>query len=401
MKNIISYLDNLLNNKTSRINDWFVSHHQNNQPFFYNSVDIRYSGYKIAPVDTNIFPAGFNNLSNEAKLKASSEIENFLKKKFPEVKKILIIAEFHTRNLHYLENLKTLSDLFTNEDTKCGYLPNEENKILELQTASSKNITLYPIERKDNTIYIDKDFSPDLIIVNNDLTAGSPEILHNICQPVIPSTGMGWYRRKKHSHFLAYNHIARIFAKEFDFDPFLISTELGFCKDVNFREKKGIECIAINVEKTLKKIRHQYEALNIKSSPYVYLKANRGTYGMGIMAVNSAEEILNLNKKYRNKMNIIKNNTLNAEILIQEGIETIDTYHNSPAEPFIYFINGKPIGNILRTNKNRDHLSNLNSSGAEFISIDNNKSYLERIPTYQLISKLAVLAATIEEKFDE
>ena len=33
------------------------------RPPFYCSVDLRNAGYKLAPVDTNLFPAGFNNLN--------------------------------------------------------------------------------------------------------------------------------------------------------------------------------------------------------------------------------------------------------------------------------------------------------------------------------------------------
>ena len=32
---------------------------------FYASVDLRNSGFKLAPVDTNLFPGGFNNLNPE------------------------------------------------------------------------------------------------------------------------------------------------------------------------------------------------------------------------------------------------------------------------------------------------------------------------------------------------
>ena len=34
-------------------------------PAFYGSVDLRNAGYKLAPVDMNLFPGGFNNLSEE------------------------------------------------------------------------------------------------------------------------------------------------------------------------------------------------------------------------------------------------------------------------------------------------------------------------------------------------
>jgi len=122
---------------------------------------------------------------------------------------------------------------------------------------------------------------------------------------------------------------------------------------------------------------------------------------MGIMVIQDAEGIFSLNKKLRNQMNIIKQNTLNAEILIQEGIPTIDKFDNHSAEPFIYLVNGKPVGSILRINSNKDHLSNLNSVGAKFVSIDQDKNYQNKIPTYNLIAKLAALAAAIEHKFDD
>ena len=34
-------------------------------PPFYSSVDLRNAGFKLAPVDTNLFPGGFNNLKPE------------------------------------------------------------------------------------------------------------------------------------------------------------------------------------------------------------------------------------------------------------------------------------------------------------------------------------------------
>lgn len=260
MTEILKLLNNLLQKKSDTINDWLKEQHVDHAPFFYNSVDIRYSGSKIAPVDTNIFPAGFNNLSQKAKEQACIEISNLLKNNFPDTKKIIIIAESHTRNLHYLENLKTIEDFFINigKNVKCAYFDHlNNNHILNLKTSNQKDITIYPLQRKNDQIFVSNNFIADLIIVNNDLTKGKPEILSQISQHVIPSTDMGWYRRKKHNHCLAYNHIASNFAKEFNLDAFLITTELDFCDNINFNQNKGIECIAINVEKTLQRIKHK------------------------------------------------------------------------------------------------------------------------------------------------
>jgi len=45
------------------IESWFRNAWRETQAPFYASVDLRNARYKIAPVDTNLFPAGFNNLN--------------------------------------------------------------------------------------------------------------------------------------------------------------------------------------------------------------------------------------------------------------------------------------------------------------------------------------------------
>ena len=80
-------------------------------PLFYNSLDLRHSGFKIAPVDVNCFPAGFNNLSSISKEIAKKNVADFFNKKFPTANKIAIIPENHTRNLRYLENILALQEI--------------------------------------------------------------------------------------------------------------------------------------------------------------------------------------------------------------------------------------------------------------------------------------------------
>jgi hypothetical protein len=50
---------------TPAIERWFRLEWQEHTPPFYCSVDLRNSGFKLAPVDTNLFPGGFNNLAPE------------------------------------------------------------------------------------------------------------------------------------------------------------------------------------------------------------------------------------------------------------------------------------------------------------------------------------------------
>ena len=46
------------------IERWFRDQWQDHMPPFYGSTDLRNSGFKLAPVDLNLFPGGFNNLND-------------------------------------------------------------------------------------------------------------------------------------------------------------------------------------------------------------------------------------------------------------------------------------------------------------------------------------------------
>ena len=46
------------------IEHWLRGQWQEHTPPFYGSVDLRNSGFKLAPVDMNLFPGGFNNLNS-------------------------------------------------------------------------------------------------------------------------------------------------------------------------------------------------------------------------------------------------------------------------------------------------------------------------------------------------
>lgn len=404
MSQIIDQLYKIISNDKDKIDNWFESKYKKTPPFFYSSVDLRHSGYKIAPVDTNLFPAGFNLLSENAKEAATKRIREYIKKNIPQTKNILLIPESHTRNTHYLENILTLKQLIEKAEinVKLGGIDIKEKLILE--SASKNQLTIEPIKSSDKKIFLeDKTFIPDTILVNNDLSTGAPEILKDIEQQVIPPVGMGWYQRRKTRHFDTYLDVVNEFSKEFEIDKWLISTVFHKCGTINFKEKTGLECVSDGVERVLEKVQKKYNQYNIKDKPYVFIKADSGTYGMGIMTVSSGKELMDINKKTRNKMNIIKEGVQNSEVIIQEGVPTIDKIGGKVAEPMVYLINGEPIGCTYRINQNRDEYSNLNSSGmtfdnacstdAEINEVDRNK---DMCPVRGLIGKLASLAATYE-----
>ena len=54
----------ILENDTT-VERWLRTQWQEHTPPFYSSADLRTAGFKLAPVDSNLFPGGFNNLNAE------------------------------------------------------------------------------------------------------------------------------------------------------------------------------------------------------------------------------------------------------------------------------------------------------------------------------------------------
>ena len=90
---------------TPTIERWFRLEWQEHTPPFYCSVDLRNAGFKLAPVDTNLFPGGFNNLSPQMLPLAVQAAMAAIEKICPEAKNLLLIPERHTRNTFYLQNI--------------------------------------------------------------------------------------------------------------------------------------------------------------------------------------------------------------------------------------------------------------------------------------------------------
>jgi len=387
-----------ISSRKDEIDGFFAEKYSVTKPLFYASVDIRHSGYKIVPVDTNLFPAGFNLLTERQKQLATQQVKIYLEQNFSGKNKILIIPENHDRNKYYLQNVKTLKQIVEGAGTEVELGRIDIQNEVELETADGSFLKIQPINRTENKVSA-SGFEPDLVIVNNDFSSGSPEILRKLNnQPIFPPIGMGWYRRRKSSHFDTYEILAREFCRKFDIDIFQISAQFRRCGKINFKEKEGLDCVAENVEELLRRLRAKYREYKIENEPYAFVKANSGTYGMGIMVVKSGAEILEINKKERHSMNSIKEGVENTEVVIQEGVPTIDSYEDKPAEPMIYLVNGNPISCNYRINSNQDAFGNLNSKGMEFIQFDcEEKSAGElNCPVQGLIAKLASLAASQE-----
>ncbi|WP_108784122.1 glutamate--cysteine ligase [Wolbachia endosymbiont of Bemisia tabaci] len=368
------------------INNWFKTKFNGFTLPFYSSIDLRNSGYKIAPVDANLFPAGFNNLSEVSKAIAAKLIKSYFETK--RYKKALIIPENYTRNKMYIENVFAIEKILQLADleTKIGLFHSEAYNLIGLYET---------IVKENSLLKTTSGFVPDVIILNRDMTSHIPDTLENVKQEIVPSPLYGWHSRQKFQYFKIYQELASEFCSEFKMDPWLISVFTENCNEVDFNHDSSLKTIAVKVDQVLSLVQNKYQEYEIKTQPYVFIKASNGTYGMGIITVTSGEEVLNLNKKKRSKMKKVKEGIEVSSVIIQEGVPTIDVFKRSPAEPLIYYIGNTPACYLYRCNSRKDIYSSLNSTDCEFYDISQENKTL---PLWNIVSKLAVLALAVEIK---
>ncbi len=354
-----------LSDHEEALSRYFHNEFEKTPPLLYLSCDIRNSGEKISVVDTNLYPAGFNNLCKAYTAQAVHHFKNYLQKFFPESQKVLIFTEAHTRNKFYFENIERLSQILkqTGREVEVGHPQVETTGPLNLPNTS---IFLHALQRNANQLQTKEGWTPDLIISNNDFSSGPHALLEKIEQSVIPPMALGWYTRQKSSHFYLYEKVCKEVGKICGLDPWLLSCEQELILDIQLGESASSQKLAQKVDEVLGRIQKKYTEYKISASPYVFIKNNSGTYGMGIAYVSSGEEVLNMNRRLRNKLLSSKGGSNPSEFLIQEGIPTIDSYSSYPMEPVVYMVGDQTIGGFFRLNEEKDEWSSLNTQGMAF-----------------------------------
>lgn len=355
-----------------KIESWFRQKWHEHQPPFYGSVDIRNAGYKIASIDMNLFPGGFNNLNLNFIPLATIAAQDAVERACNTARSVLLIPENHTRNTFYLQNVFALRNILVNAgfEVRIGTLNPEITAITQLETALGDKIILEPLLRTGDRVHLEDGFSPCFVLLNNDLSAGVPPILDNLQQTVLPPLQGGWTVRRKSKHFEAYNIVAKEFSNLIQIDEWQINPYFEKISGLNFQEREGEEALAQAVDRVLAKIQQQYDKKNIKEQPFVIVKADAGTYGMGVMSVKSSDEVRGLNRKNRNKMATVKEGLQVSEVIVQEGIYTYETINGAVSEPVVYMMDRFVIGGFFRVHEGRANNENLNAGGMLFVPLE-------------------------------
>jgi glutamate--cysteine ligase len=364
------HLESTLLQHVADIEGWLRNEWQKTRAPFYSSVDLRNAGFKLAPVDTNLFPGGFNNLNPAFESLCVQALQTAIRQVCPSARGILLVPENHTRNKFYLENVATLFDLIQKAGyhVRIGTLIPEIREPTELRLEiSGRSLLLEPLVREGDVVSVG-DFTPCSILLNNDLSAGVPAILQGLEQDVLPPVSLGWHARQKSRHFGFYREVAREFSAILGIDPWLVDPLFRNCGQINFLKREGEECLVSNVELLLEDLRAKYREYGIEEKPFVIIKSDAGTYGMGVMTAYSADDVREMNRRARSHMSSAKEGREVTGAIIQEGVYTFEKLGDdgATAEPVVYMIDQSVVGGFYRVNSQRGNQENLNAPGMRF-----------------------------------
>ncbi len=363
----IQELEQRILESTPVIERWFRLEWMEHTPPFYSSVDVRNAGFKLAPVDTNLFPTGWNHLTPPMVPLAVQAAMAAIEKICPEAKNLLLVPE-SSSDVSYLSNLVQLQRVFFQAglNVRLGSLSNDIKEPTTLELPGGESITLEPLLRTRRRLGL-KHFDPCTILLNNDLSAGVPGILEDLHeQYLLPPLHAGWATRRKSNHFKAYEEVAKRFGKLLGMDHWLINPLFSQCGEVDLSHAVGLDCLRSNTDTLLGKIRRKYKEYGINEKPFVVIKADNGSGGVGVMTVRDVKDLDNLSKQDIAQMATTHAGLPASELLIQEGVLTNERINADAAEPVVYMMDRYVVGGCYRVHAERAADENLNAPGARY-----------------------------------
>ncbi len=408
----INELEQRVLDSMSSIERWFRLEWMEHTPPFYSSVDIRNAGFKLAPVDTNLFPVGWQNLAPAMVPLAVQAAMAAIEKICPEARNLLLIPENQPSCTFYLANVARLQHIFrmAGLNVRVGSISPDIKKPTTIALPDGQSVTLEPVIRKKGGGHGRlglKDFDPCTILLNNDLADGLPGILEDIHEQfLLPPLHAGWTVRRRSNHLRSYEEVAKRFGKLIGVDSWLINPLFEKCGELNLAKPAGVDELASHIDSVLGKIRRKYKEYGIQERPFVVVKSDHGrnaAHGKpSLLMVRDARELTEGN------MLAALTGGSNAWC-VQEGVLTNERMNSAVAEPVVYMMDRYVVGGVYRIHAERGVDENLNTPGSRFVplafaesahlpqpGLKPGASAPNRFYMYGVIGRLALVAASYE-----
>jgi glutamate--cysteine ligase len=389
------------------IERWFRLEWMEHTPAFYAAVDLRNAGFKLAPVDTDLFPDVFGNLTVEMLPLAVQAAMAAIEKICPEAKNLLLLPDTRTGNSFYMASVQRLVQVFTQAglNVRLGALDPALKAPQTLALPDGGELVLEPLVRTRGRLGL-KDFDPCSILLNTDLRRGAPKALQGLHeQYLLPPLHAGWGVRRKSRHFQSYDEVGKKFAKLLGMDPWLIVPMSASTGELAPSEPQGLESLKTQVDAMLAKVRRKYKEYGIGERPFVVVKSDDAS-GSGVMTVRDAKDLDDPARRARCRLLA---DAGAREIIVQEGVPTYERINEAVAEPVVVTIDRYVVGGFYRVHAERGTDENLDTPGSSYVPLAFDQSSQlprpgakpgvsapNRFYMYGVIGRLAMLAAAYE-----
>ena len=393
------------------IERWFRLEWMEHTPPFYTSVDIRNAGFKLAPVDTSLYPNGWHNLTAPMLPLAVQAAMAAIEKICPEARNLLIIPENRAVDTFYLSNVAQLRRIFhmAGLNVRIGSISPDIKQVKVINLPNGDTIKLEPVIRGKRRLGV-KDFDPCTILLNNDLSAGVPGILEDLHEQfLLPPLHAGWPTRRKSRHFQSYEEVAKRFGKLIGVDPWLINPMFNRCGELDLATSSGRDSLSTHVDAVLTKVRRKYKEYGINEKPFVVVKADNGNAGMRIRTVRDVKELDGLQPQAWQAAAQGAAPGSAFEVIVQEGVRTNERINEAVAEPVVYLMDRYVVGGFYRVHAGLGIDENLCAPGSQYVPLafaesthlpqlgmPPGASAPNRFYMYGVIGRLAMLAASYE-----
>ncbi len=407
----INELEQRILDSMPAIERWFRLEWMEHTPPFYSAVDIRNAGFKLAPVDTDLSPGGWNHLTRDMLPLAVQAAQAAIEKICPEARNLLLIPDNDIRSTSYLANVAQLQRIFhmAGLNVRIGSIDPALKAPKKIELPHGESVCLEPVVRSKRRLGL-KNFDPCAILLNNRLRAGAPGILEDLReQYLLPPLHAGGSVRRKSNHFRSYEELSKRFGKLLGIDPWLINPLYAKVEEADLAGEAGLAAAVEQVEAMLARVRRKYKEYGINEKPFVVVKADTGASGFGAMAAHDAREFEALGRAARSRLSAPAPGQEPPALIVQEGVLTRERVHDSVAEPVVYMMDRYVVGGFYRVHAGRASGESLAAPDASYVPLafaesaqlpqpgaKPGASAPNRFYMYGVVARLAMAAASYE-----
>jgi glutamate--cysteine ligase len=396
---------------TPAIERWLRLEWQEHTPPFYCSVGLRNAGFKLAPVEADLFPGAFDQLSDTTLPLAVQAAMAAIEKYCPDARNLLLIPDRRRREPGYFASIHRLAAILrqTGLNVRFGSPDPAIVNPVRIALPDGSALLLEPLRRQGRRVGL-TDFDPCSILLNDDLATGAPALLADLHEQVLlPPLHAGWPVRRRSQHAVAYREVAKRFAKMLEIDPWLISPLHGLCERADLTTRAGEDSVAGAVDSLLRQTRAKYREYGVQSAPFVVLRLDAGDAPSPPLTVRETGEVRRLPSRERERL--CPDGP--CALLLQEGVPTVETLGSATAEPVVYLIDRYVVGGFYRVHGEAGgqaqaaaaephHVPLPFATSCHLPDCDADPDLAQnRFYAYGVVARLAMLAAAIElEKTD-